>query len=332
MSGRISGFPLHMSFREIAFSSSQPASETSITSSSCPVPAMTTTQLNIRELCTMLHQPSTRAQAIDELQGTFNRLVEIFFPDPQAFSALLTDTGSVITGRAALWFMMRDAQAAKPTALTVTCPLHQFDAVYAFVRGLPGASVHPYPEDIYLSNDNRAHYFGVRQRTRVKTAMGLIELLESESHTAFHPIPFQYGTHMMNVLSPGHFISPHANLTLKRIAFTPPLFIRHHNSELPTVDSTHFRLVTYPFAVSDLGETCYSFPACCKRIRTFADEDCLVLSFSASPIEAYHDIPMDATCTAWRLGGEPCGNSRCFLGVERKVEAYKDKSSTGNEH
>ena len=281
---------------------------------------MATSGPNIRELCDMLRQPSTKVQAIAQLQDTFNRLVGFFLPDPQAFSDLLTDTGSVITGQAALWFMMRDERSPRPATLKLTCPLHEFDTVYAFLMQLPDATVHPYHEDLFLSNENRVDYYGIRQRTCVKTAMGVIELLESESHTAFHPIPFQHGTHMMNALSPGHFISPYASLTLNKIAFTPPLLIRHHNAELPTVDSTKFRLETYPLAVSDVGKTCYFFPACSKRIRTFADEDCLTLSFSTTPVETYHNIPMDATCTAWRLGGEPCGNSRCFLEMERKIE------------
>ena len=137
---------------------------------------MATSDLDIRRLCEMLRQPSTRDQAIAELQDTLKRLLEMFLPDPQAFCSLLTETASVITGHAALWFMMRDDQLPKPATLTVTCPRHRFDTVYSFLAQLPGAEADPYPEDLFLSDWDRANTFGVNQRMRFETVGGVIEM------------------------------------------------------------------------------------------------------------------------------------------------------------
>ena len=281
---------------------------------------MAMSELSIRALSDMLQQTSTRAQAVQELQLTLHRLLEMFLPDPAEFCALLTDTASVITGHAALWFMLRDEQQPKPRSLTVSCPLHRFDRVYDFLMKLPGASADPYPEDLFLSNDDRVDGLGIRKRMRVKSDGGLIELLESDSFTAFQPIPFQSGTHMMNVLCPGHFISPYAKLTLKGIAFAPRLLGHRLIRHLPIYDTTEFKFHTRPSDVSDVGQTCYMFPACPKRVRTFGDDDCFTVSFTQSPLLSMDEIQMDSTCTAWRLGGVPCGNRRCFLDVERMVE------------
>ena len=281
---------------------------------------MATSDLDIRRLCEMLRQPSTRDQAIAELQDTLKRLLEMFLPDPQAFCSLLTETASVITGHAALWFMMRDDQLPKPATLTVTCPRHRFDTVYSFLAQLPGAEADPYPEDLFLSDWDRANTFGVNQRMRFETVGGVIELLESDSRTAFHPIPFQYGTHLMNVLAPGYFISPYAKLTLKKIALIPPLRGHYLPPLLPMYDGTNFKFHTQASAVSRVGETCYMFPACPKHNRSFADEDCLTIPFAPSGLGLLDEIVMDSTCTTWRLGGVPCGNRRCFLEVEKKVE------------
>ena len=118
--------------------------------------AMTMSQLDIRTLSRMLLRTSTsRLHAIDELEQAQLSLLEMFLPDPDAFCDLLTETASVITGEAALWFMMRDDHVPKPSSLTVCCPRHRFDTVFAFLTQLPGASVHPYGEDLFQIG--RAH-------------------------------------------------------------------------------------------------------------------------------------------------------------------------------
>ena len=280
---------------------------------------MAASELDIRALSSMIRVPSTRTQAVDELQRTLVRLLEMFVPDPHTFSDLLTETGSILTGQAALWFMMRDNGHPKPRTLTICCPLHRFETVYGFLLQLPGALAHPFPLDRFLSDENRADCFGVQRRMLVETEKGTLELLESTSITALHPVPFQYGTHLMNMLSPRHFISPYASLTLKKMAFIPPLFGRRLSRDLPTHDSTRFTFWTRPAAVSEVEQTCYMFPACSKRVRTFADDDCLVIPCMTRSGESYHDIAIESTCTAWRLGGLPCENRRCFLEVERVV-------------
>lgn len=278
---------------------------------------------DIRSLARMSQDPSTRDLALNELHNTLLRLLAFFVPDPDAFCTMLTQTGSLITGQATLWFMLRAEGWRKPQSLKLVCPWDQFHNVLKYISAMPGAHESVYPETMGYHGGIRVDVYGNHSHRLIQTNMGFIELIQSAFGSAFHAIPFQSATHLMNVLTPSLFISPYPKLNLSRVTITSPL--RTHclsPEERSFIDEYKFTCHTSSTALGGLEETCYNFPACCKRQRTFADEDCMVILMAVDSDPKLADTLLETQCTAWRLGGKACGNSRCILPRDRHVDSH----------
>lgn len=138
--------------------------------------------------------------------------------------------------------------------------------------------------------------------------------MQSTEPSAFNPLPYYWGTHVMNALTADTFICPYPSLT-----FQMKGIVNHLPTPLTgiaVVDKYHqrgFQLHTSGTEFLDLSHTCADFSACSNRDRFFGDDETLIFPVFGTE----DDRNIDLTCTtAWRLGGKACGNKRCFIPSE----------------
>ena len=284
---------------------------------------MDTSQDDIPQLNLSASEALNTEPITPRLKRSLEQLLAHFVTDPQSLISVLSHTGSLITGDAALTFMLFPDTCPKPPSLKISCPMHQYDAVIAYFTGSPCTSITKTNALDHLNVHILDRTQGILSNTIVQNTHGIIDVVQSNCHSAYHPIPFQKGTHLMNVLSPAFFICPYPNLTAKRITIIPDTPSgTDHTAVSPWLDQLHFTCLSSPCALYDLRESCYNFHACSKRVRTFGDDGTMLITFGAADDNSVTD-PL-STCTAWRLGGWPCGNRRCFLEINRSVETFVD--------
>ena len=246
---------------------------------------MHTLNADIRTLSVAQTDPLLRDAAVSRLQRRIRDLLAFFVPEPASFSSVLAETGSLVTGEATLWFMLCGDQCPEPSSLKVVCCRDNFDYVLRHLSKIPGSSVSESPLGRDLYPPIRATTFGTLSHMLVRTRQGLIEVLQSDCNTAFHPIPFLRATHLMNVLSPVFFISPYPRLICSRTCIvTSASTCPDVEGDSPWLQHLRFTRLSDRNEVCDLSRTCYNFSACSKRVRCFADDDCLTVSIGpASP-------------------------------------------------
>ena len=74
-----------------------------------------------------------------ELQSTFADLLSTVCTDPESFRKMMKDTGSVISGSMALYYILRQPKSWTPDDMDLIAPKGRFQDVLDYVKALPGA-------------------------------------------------------------------------------------------------------------------------------------------------------------------------------------------------
>ena len=250
-----------------------------------------------------------------ELQSTFADLLSTVCADPESFRKMMKDTGSVISGSMALHYVLRQPKAWAPGDMDLITPKGRFQDVLDYVKTLPGATT---TLDI-TGKDNEnypMHQVGFTRVVKVSTAQGNIDVIQSKTESAFYPIPFYWGTHVMNALTWEACIVAYPSLTFNHLAYV------RSRPEHPSTANAMKKYVARGFTILFEGRrevevlrvagytSCGT--TCANLTRYFGDSDCLTMSIGEGRV-VWVRVRLGSVTVGWRLGGKGCGSRKCFV-------------------
>ena len=270
---------------------------------------------NLQSLSELLKKAEWAPLVATELQSAFADLLSSVSPDPEGFRRMMKDTGAVISGSMALHFVLRRPKSWNPGDMDLIAPKSRFAEVLDYVKTLPGASV-----TMDITSKDNARYpmqeVGFRRVVKVSTAQGAIDVIQSKTESALYPIPFYWGTHVMNALTWEACICAYPSLTLNHLAYVTAR--RDH----PSTALAMAKYVARGFTVLFEGRreqevlrtagytTCGN--TCGNVTRYFGDGDCLTVAIADGKL-VWVRLRLEAMTVGWRLGGKGCGSRKCFV-------------------
>ena len=250
------------------------------------------------------------SSVLQALNRDYAAMLAPFTSNPAGFRNMLRDTGSVVSGSTALWFLLRKPTSWTPNDMDIVTPYSQYDDVLAYLMSLPGAvHVHYVPDDYrYLPG-----YYG---RRRIDIAGHVIDVVQSRTESPFTVVTGYWSTHLMNALTADAFWSAYPSHTMRMtgiVNWTPKggcysIAMEKHQQRGFSLDST-----SRPAIGVDLTSTCDGYIGCPRRDRVWGDEFTLKIPLlHSSASDLIKSLP--GTLTAgWYLGTSGCGNARCLL-------------------
>lgn len=281
-------------------------------------------------LLSLVHDSLWHELVQKELYLSFMALLSTFTPEPLAFRSMMRSTNSIISGSTALNFLLRQKADWTPGDIDIIAPEEEFNNLLHFIQQIPGAAVtldvDDGDEEFY-----RGLHLGHRRLVKVETGQAKFDLMQSRGRSAFNPIPYYWGTHVMNALTADSLFCAYPTWTLQCEAIitgmldrTPPRTV------VEKYKRRHFVFTTIANRKAPDPTSCADFTACAGRDRFFGDDDTLLLAIpheNGTADVGLHDGSQTHT-TAWRLGGKACGNRRCFIPGDLKVCTVKLEKET----
>lgn len=243
---------------------------------------------------------------------SFMRALSAFTQDPHGFRKMMRKTGCIISGSTALHFLLRSPHSWYPKGVDIITPNGTFEDVLRFMLQMPGS---------YVILDTERHggieiYSpipgGFDRLVKIITSKGPVEIIRSSVSSPFYPLPFYWGTHLMNALTSDICYCAYPSWTTRNEALittrSPPEDAERKYRE------RGFKLFSRMAEMCRLTEDCGDVILCGKRERYFGDDHTLVLPLDhpTDPAPPNEDSPPRLTA-AWRLGGKACGKKRCFM-------------------
>ena len=111
-------------------------------------------ECDIPSLFAFYHDKKWRADAGEELNKRYEDLLGKFTRDVDEFREMMRKTNCVISGTAALWFVLSSPEAWAPNDLDIMVPESQFQNVIDFLTNIEGAvfqGVKEAPERVRLN-------------------------------------------------------------------------------------------------------------------------------------------------------------------------------------
>ena len=253
-----------------------------------------------------------------ELNRSYNATLSTFTPEPCAFRDILRRTGSLASGSAALWFLLRMPDAWTPVDVDILTPRLAFDEVVRLIENLIGSQAH----NIYTRrpHDDPGPY---TRRCTIQAGGFRIDIMESETESPFSVMLGYWSTHIMNGLTADSFWSAYPSLTLRGMGVENYCDTGGCHSvsitERPGRGFTLFEEGENVQFVDTKGD-CGGFCACPNRNRFMGDGLTLKLSMLQETDEEFMLSLVGSYTVGWRLGWNPCGSSRCFIPGE--LETY----------
>ncbi|KAI0649234.1 hypothetical protein C8Q79DRAFT_500506 [Trametes meyenii] len=271
------------------------------------------------------------------LNHRYHSLLANFLNDPAAFRNIMRISGAVISGSAALNFCdVERAHAWSPQDLDVYVPHHAGAGILAYL-----INVEHYIVDISAAPKYPYDHPGFSKVIHLKRGSFEIDLIQSVTRSALHPLPFFWGTHVMNYVGADSFCVAYPEHTLQGQAFLNPIQLVAYlrptlrilaNKEKYTLRGYTFRrplpfiAPSQPSDDTDKNHTpspahttldphplsdCVGQSACPCTIRYFGDEFCFMGSFRALSDSRYVERPLvePSRTVRWWCGGPPCGTA-----------------------
>ena len=282
---------------------------------SCKVKKMILKECDIPSLFAFYHDRKWREEAGEELCSRYEALLGRFTEDVDGLREMMRMTSSVVSGSAALWYLLGSPQDWMPDDLDILVPESRFLDVVTFLTKIDGAEFGgviepvewPYPSEACLA------------RAIIKTPKGTLDVLQSARESSLYPIPFYWSTHLMNALTADALYCAYPGLTLTGQGVFPT-----HTGEFvgPLSEAKHrnrgFTVHAHAKEVWDgAGESgnCMGMIACSRRERYFGDEKTFVVPLGRGTVKSSVAWLAERGTAAWRLGGAGCGNARCLRGA-----------------
>ena len=148
----------------------------------------------MQTLATLYRDKGIRPLVCDELTHSFSRTLSAIVPDTHAFQAVMRRTRSIISGSTALHHLLRSPNTWKPADVDLIVPNHRYEEVVEFILDIRGAEViQDYPHIYDVS--------GFTHIIQIQTPLAKFDVIQSNGFSPFSPLPFYYGTHVMNAIT-----------------------------------------------------------------------------------------------------------------------------------
>lgn len=251
------------------------------------------------------------------LEKTWLSMFPPFVDSPEAFIEILDTTSSVISGSFALWFLLGGALGWEPQDLDIYCPVYGGNKVVHYLKMFEG-----YFEESENVEDIEEDYERGRrnQLASINTIIHLtsprgrrIDIVESTSPSALHPLPHTWTTILPNYVSartlcvpyPYHVLCNFGSLACENSG-SPATREEVAKYEGRGYTMYPFRsgisasvVRAYPSVLREGG--CTENPYCPNMTRTFGDQWCLRYTFKEKRSEGLDGV--GCLVPEWRLGG-----------------------------
>ena len=272
---------------------------------------------DMETLIVLLHDKVFRSMAEKELEKAFKDLLGRFAAEPEGIRSMMKRTGSVITGSAALWYLLRRPCGWEPSDLDIVTPHDMFQEVIQSILEMhPEAQV----KDLSASS-NDAHYpiEAYEGRMVIETGKGRMDILQSREDCPFYPIAHYWSTHLMNALTSEAVVCGYPALTLQRKGVAVEGGIPGPVDRIQKYTERGIEVYKGCKGVLGGNRSCREFEACGKLDRFFGDEHTMVIPTRGGTIMESANAFKQEELTGWRLGGEGCSNEECFLESNRVI-------------
>lgn len=265
------------------------------------------------------------------LHHRLTMLIRRFFKNMQQFLDILDETGTVISGSAALWFMMPpDEGGWVPKDLD----LYTTSYGYKKLRGHLLKKGFHQMDSVQTKHDNPNYPImsGMKLVTNFKKMNVSIDVIVSRRTSPFGPIFHFHSTMVMNFISARGFFSAYPRLTEKHRALASPIGYLPSEEPTPKLLKILGKYVDRGFDIrSDPKEwevegegkhMCRRSYDCPETLRSTADTGCLFYMFpydyNTQVIlrgDKIHRNIKDSYTVAWHLGGKESGVKPFVAGV-----------------
>ena len=253
-----------------------------------------------------------------ELNRCYNATLSTFTTDPFAFRDILRRTGSLVSGSAALWFLLRTPDDWSPVDVDILTPRLAFDPVVRLIQDLIGSQA-----QITFTRRPHGEPGPYTRRCTIHAGDFRIDIMESQTDSPFTVMMGYWSTHIMNGLMADSFWSAYPSLTLRGMGVENYCETGGcHSASMSECHGRRFTLFKEGENVQfvDPKGDCGGFSACPNRNRFMGDALTLKLSMLQETDEEFVQSLVGSYTVGWRLGWSACGSSRCFMPGE--LETY----------
>ena len=157
---------------------------------------------------------------------------------------------------------------------------------------------------------------------KIETHLAKFNVNESCADSPFHPLPFLWGTHLMNALTSKACISAYPDLTLQEKSLIVNPAVKGLQGFVERFKILGWTIYDSPREVSDVRDSCHQHVVCGRRDRMLGDRDTLIIPTSGQNHAKTWRCLSEGRTTSWRLGGRPCKNKECFMTSERSAKTF----------
>lgn len=250
------------------------------------------------------------------LEKTWLSMFRPFLDAPETFLELLDDTGSVVSGSFALWFLLGGALDWEPQDLDIYCPVYGASRLADYLTTYQGY-VEETNHDVNMDDDyemgRRNQLASINLTIHLTSPRGRrIDVVESMTPSALQPIPYTWTTILPNYVSARTLCIPYPYHALYNLGhFVPgPDGTAIPRSEISKYESRGYTLYPFQSGISAsvvqaypnvLDSGCIENPYCPNKVRTFGDAWCLQYTFRETKLERLDKV--GCLVPEWRLGG-----------------------------
>ncbi|KAL1941336.1 hypothetical protein VTO73DRAFT_7153 [Trametes versicolor] len=233
-----------------------------------------------------------------------------FLRQPVVFRNILRLTSAIISGSTALHVLDIDrAHDWTPSDLDIYVPVHNARRLISYLCVEEGYSA-------YDTDNSKYPYYppsGMRGVTHLRRSGLEIDIIQSSTRSALHPLPYFWSTHVMNYLTADSFCIAYPDFTLRGHGLFNPVQLVDFEYPRPRTLSVVKKYTDRGYCfrgrplawAHDPGAECTSGPGCPHTQRHFGDEFCLMGSFHAGGAE--QASPDGLYTVRWTRGGRACG-------------------------
>ncbi|KAI9069830.1 hypothetical protein FKP32DRAFT_37151 [Trametes sanguinea] len=240
--------------------------------------------------------------------------LQTFVHNPTHLRNMLRITSSVISGSTALHIL--DVERGKnwtPTDLDIYTPHYSALQIVRYLCKVEHYHIHPNPAHYSYPISGFIAVFHLR-RGDIK-----IDVIQSTTRSALHPLPYFWSTHVMNYLTADSFCIAYPEYTLHGKGLLNPIHLLDSvvpdrrivaNIQKYITRGYDFRARTTAWA-ADVDAPCDNPSACPRTIRFFGDKYCVIGSFTSHSDPSHYDrgLPDHDRTVRWWRGGPTCGGT-----------------------
>lgn len=247
------------------------------------------------------------------LNSRIDGVLRQYFTSAVNFRGALRSTKSVIAGSCVLNLL--DIERAKywtPNDLDIYCPSEYTLRMVWYLCQVEHYNV----SDVHISSYS-GDSAGFKRVVHLEKEDRRIDVIQSATLSALHPIPFFWGTHLVNYISADSFCLAYPTLTLQGRGLLNPIslieyrYVRQRTLDvLRKYESRGYDFRLHPTAWgADPTTECDGREGCPRAVRYFGDRCCLTGSLRVARDTLYiPSDPVDRPRTVrWWRGGDACG-------------------------